>query len=114
MTDTPNPAATASDDDLGVADLIRESFNLIHGDTIAEEEEGRSVEALTESYQTYVEQHFATLAQDAQQSVQAMEDGVKAWAEETAQYQAQIKADAEAAASAKAGKGGAAKPSKGS
>ena len=105
MTNSPTttPAATTDEDDaLGVSDLIRESFNLINGDTVSVEEEGHSLEALTESYQTYVQEYFATIAATEQRAVQAMEQSVKAWSQETAEYQAELQARAEAAQTAQA------------
>ena len=102
-----SPASPApvdgADDPLGVNDLIRESFNLIDGDTVSIEEEGRSMEALTERYQSTVAAHFATIAASEQRAVQAMEQDVEAWAQETAKHQAALQNRAQAAPNQKGG-----------
>lgn len=95
MTD-PTPAATTSaaqpapdEDPLQANSVIHEALQLVTGDTVSMQEEARSVQALTQSFEDYVSRYTAAFAQTWAQSAEQWQSEVENWQAEMEKLQAQ-------------------------
>lgn len=85
---------TPDDDPLQVSSIIWEALQVTTQDAAAEQEEGRSVEALTQSFEDYVSDYTDTFAQAWEASQQAYQTEVENWQAETSKALAQFQATA--------------------
>ena len=87
-TQTTNQPAASNDDPLQVDSIISEAFQVSSGDAIAAQEEGAALEALAQSYQTYVLQYTETFAQTWEDITRSYQTEVESWQAEMAKAEA--------------------------
>lgn len=88
MSDTANTLqdADSCDDPLQVINLMEEALRLQNGSSAAIVEEAHNLEALTDSYQTYVTAYTESFAAAWDDAMQAFQAETEKWQAYTAQF----------------------------